>query len=52
VTISEQTAEFNYRYNERLALLCGTEKPSTQQIQIAFDEAEKSVQELLKNENK
>lgn len=49
MTTDELAAEWRYRYEERLGILCGGEKPTLEQEKIAHREADDAV-ERLKNE--
>ena len=42
----EAYAEYEYRYNERLGMLCGKGEPSPAQMEEAKKEAEAAVKEL------
>lgn len=39
-TPEEIQNEWDYRFNERLGILCGLKKPTTEQLEIAMKEAE------------
>lgn len=38
--------EHHYRFEERLAILCGTDEPTAQQICLAIEEAETACAKL------
>ena len=46
MTPEELKAEWKYRYEERLAILCGADTPTEEQIKIATDEADKAIAQL------
>lgn len=46
LTPEEAKAEFDYTYAERLGLMCGADKPTREQIDMAFAEAETHVNTL------
>lgn len=46
MTQQELKAEFDYRYSERIAILCVTEQPTDSQVDIAFNEACEAVKQL------
>jgi len=46
----ELKAEGNYRYQERLGILCGDSKPTEQERAIALEEANRAMEELRQNE--
>lgn len=43
MTDEERKAEFNYRFQERLGLLCEDQEPTPEQLLMAHDEAELTV---------
>lgn len=50
MTDEEYGAEFDYRLEERLGILCGTSKPTREQDAIAYDEASKALMTLSDGE--
>jgi len=46
MTESEITAEWKYRYEERLGILCGAETPTEEQESIARREADGAIEKL------
>lgn len=46
LTESERHEEWAYRYQERLAMLCGDSEPSERQQQIAKIEADQALEYL------
>lgn len=48
-TSDELLSEFQYRLEERLALLCGLDEPTAEQLALAMAEADAAC-EQLKNE--
>jgi len=46
MTPTEQQAEWHYRYQERLSLLCGTADPTPEEKALAWAEADKAIKEL------
>lgn len=49
MTPSERAAELQYRIEERLALLCGSNKPTQEQIDQAKHEAAKDLHKIERN---
>lgn len=41
----ESYALYNYTYQERIAMLCGSDDPTPEQVQIAKDDANRAVSE-------
>ena len=41
-----ESPEWQYRYEERLAILCGNGQPTPQQVDLAIREADEAVKEL------
>lgn len=50
MTEQELKAEGNYRYQERLGMMCGDAKPTDEQRKIALEEATQAIEELRRNE--
>jgi len=50
MTIEELKAEWHYRYNERLAMLCGANQPTEDQHKLAEAEADAAIN-ILKSVN-
>jgi hypothetical protein len=46
MTEDELKSEWRYRYEERLGILCGSDKPTPEQIKMASDEADHHVAAL------
>lgn len=46
MTTEELKAEWNYRYEERLGILCEDLRPTPDQRRIAAQEADQTVREL------
>lgn len=46
MTESELTYEWKYRYEERIAILCGTNEPTREQMDIAGKEADEAIEKL------
>lgn len=46
MTQPDQDAERHYRYQERIGILCGTDKPTEEQERMARGEAEEIVKQL------
>jgi hypothetical protein len=42
----DEIAEFEYRYVERLGMLCGSKEPSDHEMQLAREEAEEAILNL------
>lgn len=42
----DEQKEWDYIKTERLGFLCGTEKPSPEQVEIAEDEANEHIKQL------
>lgn len=43
MTTADRQAELQYRIQERLGILCGSAKPTSEQLRIAHNEAEDAV---------
>lgn len=41
--------EWDYRYHERLGIMCGTDEPTPEQVAIAKLEADQAIAELAKD---
>jgi hypothetical protein len=50
MTEEEYAAEFDYRLDERLGILCGSNPPTREQKAIAYDEASKALMTLSNGE--
>lgn len=48
MTDKELSEENHYRFEERLAIMCGLDQPTAKQICIAIEEAAASCDELRK----
>lgn len=46
MTSDELKHEWQVTYDTRLGILCGTDKPTNEQVDIAFAEAEEHVKDL------
>lgn len=46
LTPEEARKEFNYRYEERIAILCGKNDPTAEQMAMAMQEAEEAIKKL------
>lgn len=46
---TDETREWKYRYDERLGILCGANKPTAEQIRMAREEADRAIEELRKH---
>ena len=46
MTESELQAEWDYRYNERLGIMCGSDQPTKEQDAIARQEADGAIEKL------
>ena len=51
-TEQEFQIEWKFRYEERIAIMCGTEEPTPKQIHIAKCEADDAIKELKKNHSR
>ena len=47
MTSKELDSEIQYRLQERLGILCGSEEPTNQQVQIALEDVEKFKKEYI-----
>lgn len=45
---SELQEEHAYRMEERLAILCGMDTPTAQQVAMAMEEADQAIEQLRK----
>ena len=52
MTLTELTAEFDYRYQERLGILCEDREPTDEQKAIAHAEAYAAIIELNQQSRK
>ena len=52
MTLTELTAEFDYRYQERLGILCEDREPTDAEKKIAHDEAYAAIIELNQQSRK
>lgn len=43
---SELIEEFKYRYEERIAILCGTGEPTREQMDIAAKESDETIEKI------
>lgn len=48
MTTQQLESERQYRYEERLGLLCGTDKPNLSQMFMAQQESDEAVEKLKK----
>lgn len=41
-----ESPEWQYRYDERIGILCGTNQPTPQQVDLAKREADEAIRKL------
>lgn len=46
MTAEELQEEWDYRYHERIGIMCGTAEPTPEQEQLARQEADATIQQL------